>query len=58
MGKKHCYIRVFEKGRGKFSLMNSWLPTLIKGVGFSIRDAALIGAMGQVGGVVGNIGIG
>jgi hypothetical protein len=20
MGKKHCYIRVFEKGRGKFRL--------------------------------------
>ncbi len=39
-------------------LMNSWLPTLIKGVGFSIRDAALIGAMGQVGGVTGNIFIG
>lgn len=39
-------------------LMNSWLPTLIKGIGFSIQDAATIGAMGQLGGVVGNIFIG
>jgi len=39
-------------------LMNSWLPTLVKDVGFSVGDAALIGAMGQVGGTVGNIFIG
>lgn len=39
-------------------LMNSWLPTLVKDVGFDMKDAALIGAMGQLGGVVGNIFIG
>ncbi|WP_153109805.1 MFS transporter [Propionivibrio limicola] len=39
-------------------LMNSWLPTLVKDVGFSIEKAAMIGAMMQLGGVVGNIMIG
>lgn len=39
-------------------LMNSWLPTLVKDAGFSVSDAALIGAIGQLGGTIGNIFIG
>ena len=39
-------------------LLNSWLPTLVKGAGFTLADAAMIGAMGQVGGTIGNIFIG
>ena len=39
-------------------VLNSWLPTLVKDAGFTLADAALIGAMGQVGGTIGNIFIG
>ena len=39
-------------------LLNSWLPIMIRDAGFTIADAALIGAMGQVGGTLGNIVIG
>jgi AAHS family 4-hydroxybenzoate transporter-like MFS transporter len=39
-------------------LLNSWLPIMIKDAGFSLQQAALIGAMGQVGGTLGNIVIG
>lgn len=39
-------------------LLNSWLPIMIGEVNFSIADAALIGAMMQVGGTVGNVVIG
>ncbi|MGY8706073.1 aromatic acid/H+ symport family MFS transporter [Bradyrhizobium sp. 18BD] len=39
-------------------LLNSWLPIMIKDAGFTLQEAALIGAMGQVGGTLGNIAIG
>ncbi|MDR3381310.1 MFS transporter [Cupriavidus basilensis] len=39
-------------------LLGGWLPTLVKGVGFSVRDAALITALFQIGGAAGSLGIG
>ncbi len=39
-------------------LLSSWLPTLIKSSGLSLRDASLITAMFQVGGTVGAIVLG
>ncbi|MGE8502653.1 MAG: MFS transporter [Pseudomonas sp.] len=38
--------------------LNSWLPIIVKDDGFSLADAALVGAMMQVGGTLGNIVIG
>lgn len=38
--------------------LNSWLPILVKDEGFTIADAAMVGAMLQVGGIFGNICIG
>jgi AAHS family 4-hydroxybenzoate transporter-like MFS transporter len=38
--------------------LNSWLPIIIKDDGFSLADAALVGATMQVGGTLGNIVIG
>ncbi|XAH25427.1 aromatic acid/H+ symport family MFS transporter [Xylophilus sp. GW821-FHT01B05] len=38
--------------------LNSWLPIMVKDDGFSLADAALVGAMMQVGGTLGNIVIG
>ena len=39
-------------------LLGGWLPTLVKGVGFNVRDAALITALFQIGGAVGSLCIG
>jgi AAHS family 4-hydroxybenzoate transporter-like MFS transporter len=39
-------------------LLGSWLPTLVKGVGFSVRDAALITAFFQLGGTAGSLFLG
>lgn len=39
-------------------LLSSWLPTLISSTGRSLKDAALVTAMFQVGGTVGAIGLG
>ncbi|WP_341870322.1 MFS transporter [Paracoccus shanxieyensis] len=39
-------------------LLNSWLPVLVKDVGFSFETAARIGAMMQIGGTIGNIVLG
>ncbi|BBF99168.1 MULTISPECIES: MFS transporter [Pseudonocardia] len=39
-------------------LMNSWLPILMTDVGFSLTAAATIGLLLQLGGTVGNVGIG
>ncbi len=38
--------------------LNSWLPIIVKDNSFSLADAALVGAMLQVGGTLGNIIIG
>lgn len=38
--------------------LNSWLPIMVKDDGFTLADAALVGAMLQVGGTLGNIFIG
>lgn len=38
--------------------LNSWLPIIVKDDGFSLADAALVGAMMQIGGTLGNIAIG
>ncbi|SMG56040.1 MFS transporter [Paraburkholderia susongensis] len=38
--------------------LNSWLPIIVKDNNFSLADAALVGAMMQVGGTLGNIVIG
>ncbi|WP_277184245.1 MFS transporter [Caballeronia sp. BR00000012568055] len=38
--------------------LNSWLPIMVKGNHFSMSDAALVAAMMQVGGTLGNIVIG
>ena len=38
--------------------LNSWMPIMVKDDGFSIADAALVGAMFQVGGTIGNVVIG
>ena len=39
-------------------LLSSWLPTLIKSSGLSLKDASLITAMFQVGGTIGAIALG
>lgn len=39
-------------------LLSSWLPTLLRGTGLSLRTAALVTAMFQVGGTVGAIVLG
>src|SRR5437899_8805510 len=39
-------------------LLGGWLPTLVKGVGFSVRDAALITALFQMGGTAGSLFLG
>ena len=39
-------------------LLSSWLPTLIKSSGWSLKDASLITAMFQVGGTLGAIVLG
>lgn len=39
-------------------LMNSWLPILMTDAGFALSTAATIGLLLQVGGTIGNIGIG
>jgi AAHS family 4-hydroxybenzoate transporter-like MFS transporter len=41
-----------------FYLLTSWLPTLFKGVGFSIEKAALITALFPLGGGIGTIFVG
>ena len=38
--------------------LNSWLPIMVKDDGFTMADAALVGAMLQLGGTLGNIAIG
>ncbi len=38
--------------------LNSWLPIMVKDDGFSLADAAMVGAMMQLGGTFGNIVIG
>lgn len=38
--------------------LNSWLPIMVKDDGFTLVDAALVGAMMQVGGTFGNVVIG
>lgn len=38
--------------------LNSWLPIIIKDDGFSLADAALMGALLQVGGTLGNVVVG
>jgi AAHS family 4-hydroxybenzoate transporter-like MFS transporter len=38
--------------------LNSWLPIMVKDDGFTLADAALVGAMFQAGGTLGNIIIG
>ncbi|CAB3810012.1 MFS transporter [Paraburkholderia fynbosensis] len=38
--------------------LNSWLPIMVKGNHFSMSDAAMVAAMMQVGGTLGNIVIG
>jgi len=38
--------------------LNSWLPIMVKDDGFTLADAAMVGAMLQLGGTVGNIVIG
>jgi AAHS family 4-hydroxybenzoate transporter-like MFS transporter len=39
-------------------LLSSWLPTLIKSTGRTLKDASLVTAMFQIGGTVGAIGLG
>ncbi|CAN0628415.1 4-hydroxybenzoate transporter PcaK [Burkholderia multivorans] len=39
-------------------LLGSWLPTLIRGLGFSLAEAAVVGALFQAGGTVGSVLIG
>jgi len=38
--------------------LNSWLPIMVKDDGFTLADAAMVGAMMQLGGTFGNIVIG
>ncbi|MFT3717740.1 MFS transporter [Pseudorhodoferax sp.] len=38
--------------------LNSWLPIMVKDDGFTLADAAMVGAMMQLGGTLGNIAIG
>jgi AAHS family 4-hydroxybenzoate transporter-like MFS transporter len=39
-------------------LLGSWLPTLIRGAGFTLAEAALVGALFQAGGTIGSLAIG
>ncbi|MBU9376187.1 MFS transporter [Burkholderia multivorans] len=39
-------------------LLGNWLPTLIRGLGFSLGEAAVVGALFQAGGTVGSVLIG
>ena len=39
-------------------LMNSWMPIMMTDVGFSLTAAATLGLLLQVGGTIGNLGIG
>ncbi|RZF26277.1 MFS transporter [Paraburkholderia sp. UYCP14C] len=39
-------------------LLGSWLPTLIRGAGFTLGEAALVGALFQAGGTIGSLAIG
>ncbi|MFP4894960.1 MFS transporter [Paraburkholderia sp. EG304] len=39
-------------------LLGSWLPTLIRGAGFTLGEAALVGALFQAGGTLGSLAIG
>nr|WP_175691641.1 MFS transporter [Burkholderia anthina] len=39
-------------------LLGNWLPTLIRGLGFSLAEAAIVGALFQAGGTVGSLLIG
>ena len=44
---------VFFSGLVVVFLLTSWLPTLLKGAGFTLRDSALISALFQLGGTAG-----
>jgi MFS transporter, AAHS family, 4-hydroxybenzoate transporter len=39
-------------------LLGNWLPTLIRGLGFSLAEAAVVGALFQAGGTIGSVLIG
>jgi AAHS family 4-hydroxybenzoate transporter-like MFS transporter len=39
-------------------LLGNWLPTLIRGAGFTLAEAAVVGALFQAGGTVGSVLIG
>src|ERR1700761_1008937 len=39
-------------------LLGSWLPTLIRGAGFTLAEAAVVGALFQAGGTIGSLAIG
>lgn len=39
-------------------LLGSWLPTLIRGAGFTLGQAAIVGALFQAGGTIGSLAIG
>jgi AAHS family 4-hydroxybenzoate transporter-like MFS transporter len=39
-------------------LLGSWLPTLIRGAGFTLEQAAIVGALFQAGGTIGSLAIG
>ncbi|TCL02115.1 MFS transporter [Sodalis ligni] len=40
------------------NFLSNWMPVLIRESGFTLSDAALIGAIAQIGGTLGNISIG
>jgi AAHS family 4-hydroxybenzoate transporter-like MFS transporter len=67
------YIHLFRHGRAKstlllwaicfttlidFYFLSSWLPTVVKESGYATSRAVLVGAMFQVGGAVGTVGLG
>lgn len=39
-------------------LLGNWLPTLIRGIGFTLAEAAVVGALFQAGGTIGSVLIG
>jgi len=39
-------------------LLGNWLPTLIRGAGFTLTEAAVVGALFQAGGTIGSLAIG
>lgn len=39
-------------------LLNSWLPVMVKDHGYTLADAAFVGAMMQIGGTCGNVALG